>query len=247
VSRSLRRTLRRSGWTTTVDAAFGEVVAACAARASDGTWITASMARAYQRLHELGWAHSLEVWAGGRLIGGLYGVQAGGVFTGESMFHRLPDASKVAMLDLAVRLGEAGGTLFDVQVATPHLCSMGPSRWPARTSSRSSRRCVTTRCGCGPARSRSPVSTRERSTPRTTAPASGGSRPSGRPVGVVAADVSGTLSRRGRRVRPILATRAPSPAHPPPPGSGPAPRCCQAPNPLGEVAWHRPRRDRPQP
>jgi leucyl/phenylalanyl-tRNA---protein transferase len=125
VSRSLRRTLRRSGWTTTVDAAFAEVVAGCAGSRPDGTWITAGMARAYQRLHELGWAHSLEVWAADRLIGGLYGVQAGGVFTGESMFHRVPDASKVAMLDLAARLGEAGGTLLDVQVATPHLCSMG--------------------------------------------------------------------------------------------------------------------------
>jgi leucyl/phenylalanyl-tRNA---protein transferase len=129
-SRSLRRTLRRSGWTTTVDAAFVEVVAGCGAARSDGTWITAGMARAYQRLHELGWAHSLEVWAGDRLVGGIYGVQSGGVFTGESMFHRIPDASKVAMLDLATRLGEAGGTLFDVQVATPHLCSMGAVEIP---------------------------------------------------------------------------------------------------------------------
>jgi leucyl/phenylalanyl-tRNA---protein transferase len=130
VSRSLRRTLRRSRWTTTVDAAFVEVVAGCGAARPDGTWITASMARAYERLHELGWAHSLEVWDGEQLIGGLYGVQSGGVFTGESMFHRVPDASKVAMLDLATRLGEAGGTLFDVQVATPHLTSMGALEVP---------------------------------------------------------------------------------------------------------------------
>jgi leucyl/phenylalanyl-tRNA---protein transferase len=130
VSRSLRRTLRRSGWTTTVDAAFPEVVAGCAADRDEGTWITAGMARAYQRLHELGWAHSVEVWAGEHLVGGLYGVQSGGVFTGESMFNRVADASKVALLDLTARLGAAGGTLLDVQVATPHLSSLGAVEVP---------------------------------------------------------------------------------------------------------------------
>jgi leucyl/phenylalanyl-tRNA---protein transferase len=126
VSRSLRRRLRRSGWTTTVDAAFPAVVAACARdRREPGTWITPSLARAYGRLHQLGWAHSLEVWDGEDLVGGIYGVQVGGVFTGESMFHRVNDASKVALVDLVVRFQAAGGRLLDVQLTTEHLASMG--------------------------------------------------------------------------------------------------------------------------
>ena len=125
-SRSLRRTLRRNGWSTTVDVAFDQVVAACAdQRGGSGTWITGSMARAYGRLHELGWAHSIEVWENRRLVGGLYGVQVGGVFTGESKFHRVPDASKVALLDLADRFEAAGGMLLDVQLTTDHLRSLG--------------------------------------------------------------------------------------------------------------------------
>ncbi len=131
VSRSLRRTLRRSGWTTTVDHAFPAVVDACAERdASEGTWITDEMARAYRRLHELGWAHSLEVWSGDDLVGGLYGVQVGGVFTGESMFHRRDDASKVALVDLVARFEAAGGRLVDVQLTTPHLRSLGATDLP---------------------------------------------------------------------------------------------------------------------
>jgi leucyl/phenylalanyl-tRNA---protein transferase len=134
VSRSLRRTLRQRGWTTTVDQAFAAVLGGCSERPADvGTWITSPMARAYQRLHELGWAHSLEVWEGERLVGGVYGVQCGGVFTGESMFHREPDASKVALADLCARLDEAGGTLLDVQLTTSHLCSLGAVDVP-RTS-----------------------------------------------------------------------------------------------------------------
>ncbi|MTV26892.1 leucyl/phenylalanyl-tRNA--protein transferase [Nitriliruptoraceae bacterium ZYF776] len=127
VSRSLRRRLRTCGWTTTVDAAFRDVVAACAQDRGDGqgSWITAPMSRAYARLHELGWAHSLEVWDGDILVGGVYGVQVGGVFTGESMFHRATDASKVALVDLLVRFHTAGGRLLDVQLTTPHLRSLG--------------------------------------------------------------------------------------------------------------------------
>jgi leucyl/phenylalanyl-tRNA---protein transferase len=125
-SRSLRQRLRRCGWTTTVDAAFSAVVRGCAEdRGEVGTWISPAMARAYVRLHELGWAHSLEVWDGGSLIGGVYGVQVGGVFTGESMFHRIPDASKIALVDLAARFHAAGGRLLDVQLTTDHLRSMG--------------------------------------------------------------------------------------------------------------------------
>lgn len=126
VSRSLRRTLRRCGWTTTVDADFDGVVRGCASeRGEEGTWITSSMARAYRRLHDLGWAHSLEVWDGTELVGGVYGVQCGGVFTGESMFHRVTDASKVALVDLLTRFHAAGGRMLDVQLTTDHLATLG--------------------------------------------------------------------------------------------------------------------------
>lgn len=129
-SRSLRRTLRRSGWTTTLDAAFDDVVHACGRGRDEGTWITPAMVRAYGRLARLGWAHSLEVWAGDQLVGGVYGVLVGTVFTGESMFHRVDDASKVALHDLCARLDEAGGTLLDAQLPTPHLRSLGFQQWP---------------------------------------------------------------------------------------------------------------------
>jgi leucyl/phenylalanyl-tRNA---protein transferase len=126
VSRSLRQRLRRCGWKTTVDVAFSAVVKGCAeGRGTAGTWISPTMARAYVRLHQLGWAHSVEVWDGATLIGGLYGVQVGGVFTGESMFNRVSDASKVALIDLAARFHAAGGRLLDVQLTTDHLLSMG--------------------------------------------------------------------------------------------------------------------------
>jgi leucyl/phenylalanyl-tRNA--protein transferase len=126
ISRSLRQRLRRSGWTTTVDAAFDVVVAACAERPwREGTWISRSMRHAYGRLHRLGWAHSVEVWDGRNLVGGLYGVRVGACFTGESMFHRATDASKVALVDLCRRWADAGGVMIDVQLPTEHLASMG--------------------------------------------------------------------------------------------------------------------------
>lgn len=125
VSRSLRQRLRRCGWTTTVDADFEAVVAACAQRPDGGTWIDRDMRPAYRHLHELGWAHSLEVWEGTELVGGLYGVRVGGCFTGESMFHRRTDASKVALVDLVDRWSRSGGELIDGQVATDHLVSLG--------------------------------------------------------------------------------------------------------------------------
>jgi leucyl/phenylalanyl-tRNA---protein transferase len=131
ISRSLRQRLRGCGWHATVDAAFDQVIAACSEpRAGEGTWITARMRAAYRRLHRLGWAHSLEVWDGGTLVGGLYGVLLGGVFTGESMFHRATDASKVALVDLVARFAEAGGSLIDVQLVTPHLASLGARELP---------------------------------------------------------------------------------------------------------------------
>ena len=125
VTRSLRQRLRGCGWSTTVDRRFDAVVAACAERPDEGTWIDGSMRRAYRRLHELGWAHSVEVWDGDELVGGLYGVRVGGCFTGESMFHRRTDASKVALVDLVERWGQAGGQLIDVQIVTEHLAALG--------------------------------------------------------------------------------------------------------------------------
>lgn len=130
-SRSLRQRLRHSGWETTVDRAFEAVVTACAERhRPEGTWIVPEMRVAYLRLHRLGHAHSLEVWRGEELVGGLYGVGVGGVFTGESMFHRATDASKVALADLVDRLAEAGGRLIDVQLVTDHLASLGARPMP---------------------------------------------------------------------------------------------------------------------
>ncbi|MGH8885732.1 MAG: leucyl/phenylalanyl-tRNA--protein transferase [Egibacteraceae bacterium] len=122
VSRSLRRTLRSSRFRCTQDTAFADVVAGCADRGPNGTWITPAMARAYARLHELGHAHSVEVWnADGALVGGIYGVAAGAAFSGESMFSRAADASKVALVDLSDRLRAGGFRLLDVQLPTPHL------------------------------------------------------------------------------------------------------------------------------
>lgn len=134
VTRSLRQRLRHSGWEATVDAAFSAVIAACAHPHRDAdTWITPEMQAAYTELHRLGWAHSVEVWEGDVLVGGLYGVLCGGVFTGESMFHHRRDASKVALVELEARLVEAGAALIDVQLVTPHLASLGAVEVPRAT------------------------------------------------------------------------------------------------------------------
>ena len=128
VSRSLRRSRRR--FEVTVDTAFRDVMLGCATGRDDGDWITEPIVAAYCELHELGWAHSVEVWADGELAGGLYGVSVGGLFAGESMFHRATDASKVAMVEAWHRVTSGGGVLFDVQWATPHLESMGVVEMP---------------------------------------------------------------------------------------------------------------------
>ena len=127
VSRSLRRSVRR--YSTTVDSAFDAVMEGCAENRPDA-WITAQLREAYGELHRLGWAHSVEVWdRDGALVGGLYGVEVGGLFAGESMFHRARDASKVALAAAVEALGGSGaaaeGRLFDVQWRTPHLASLG--------------------------------------------------------------------------------------------------------------------------
>lgn len=125
IGRSLRRRIARCGYEITVDASFAEVVRRCARRPEPGTWITPEMERAYVELHRVGAAHSVEVWDGALLVGGIYGVQVGGIFTGESMFHAAPDASKIALVALCRRLAEAGGSTLDVQLVTPHLASLG--------------------------------------------------------------------------------------------------------------------------
>ncbi|HEX8770469.1 MAG TPA: leucyl/phenylalanyl-tRNA--protein transferase [Acidimicrobiales bacterium] len=126
VSRSLRARLRNCGWETTVDAAFEVVMAESGTRPdAEGTWITDEMKAAYARLHGLGWAHSVEVWDGNGLVGGIYGVAVGGCFTGESMFHRVTDASKAALVDLCRRWHDGGGAFVDVQLPTDHLERMG--------------------------------------------------------------------------------------------------------------------------
>jgi leucyl/phenylalanyl-tRNA--protein transferase len=125
VSRSLRRSVRR--FEVRVDTAFEDVVAACADPGREGRWITGEVAQAYGELHRLGWAHSVECWRGGRLAGGLYGLAVGGLFAGESMFHRETDASKVALVALVELLARDGDgrRLLDVQWRTEHLASLG--------------------------------------------------------------------------------------------------------------------------
>jgi leucyl/phenylalanyl-tRNA--protein transferase len=123
VSRSLRRSCRR--FEVRIDTAFAEVIRACADPSRAGTWITPAVEAAYGELHRLGWAHSVETWSGGELVGGCYGVAIGGFFAGESMFHRVPDASKVALVALVEHLRGGGATLLDVQWVTPHLASLG--------------------------------------------------------------------------------------------------------------------------
>jgi leucyl/phenylalanyl-tRNA--protein transferase len=123
VSRSLRRSARR--FTVSVDHAFGDVIRACGDPSRRHGWIDRSIVEAYTTLHRLGIAHSVEVWDRDELAGGLYGLAIGGLFAGESMFHRRTDASKVALMALVELLGPDPDRLLDVQWLTPHLSSLG--------------------------------------------------------------------------------------------------------------------------
>lgn len=156
ISRSLAKVLRNQDYEVRLDSAFAAVVAACAATRRDGqsgTWITREMQVAYGRLHELGHAHSVETWMGGKLVGGLYGMALGRVFYGESMFSHQRDASKIALAHLCEHLKRRGFGIIDCQMETRHLASLGarpiprsdfvellgrlvtanftPGRWPA--------------------------------------------------------------------------------------------------------------------
>ena len=143
ISRSLSKRLRRRAFTITLDRAFAAVIRACAAPrqspgsaealdadAAQGTWILPEMIDAYETLHRLGMAHSVEVWDGASLVGGLYGVAIGRIFFGESMFSRAPDASKVALVHLCQVLNGRGFGLIDCQMPTDHLLSLGAREVP---------------------------------------------------------------------------------------------------------------------
>ena len=130
VSRSLRRVLRSGRFSVTFDRAFRQVMIECGSERDSGTWILPEMIDAYSALHALGHAHSVEVWLGDKLAGGLYGVQRGALFAAESMFHRERDASKVALASAIERLFAEGIGLFDVQFLTPHLESLGAYEIP---------------------------------------------------------------------------------------------------------------------
>ena len=132
VSRSLAKTIRKATFSITLDQVFAAVISACAEPrpGQAGTWITPEMMAAYQDLHAAGYAHSVECWQEGRLVGGLYGVAIGRIFFGESMFARSTDASKVAFVGLVRQLSRWGFSLVDCQVHTTHLASLGAETIP---------------------------------------------------------------------------------------------------------------------
>lgn len=123
VSRSLQRRIRKGGFRVSFDEAFEEVMHGCASRES--TWITRDIVRTYVQLHQMGYAHSVEVWVEGQLAGGLYGVHIGGAFFAESKFHTVTDMSKVALVSIVQRLAAHGFLLFEVQYQTEHLAQFG--------------------------------------------------------------------------------------------------------------------------
>lgn len=134
VSRSLVKTIRNRGFEARFDTDFPAVMTGCGDRAlrPEGTWITREMRNAYLKLHEQGYAHSMETWLDGQLVGGLYGVQLGKVFFGESMFSRVSNASKFALKSLCDRLAGEEVQLIDCQMSTPHLLSLGAREVPRR-------------------------------------------------------------------------------------------------------------------
>jgi len=134
VPRSLARRMRRGGYEVRADTAFEAVMAGCAEPrdGEPGTWITSEIREAYQALHEAGYAHSIETWIDGRLAGGLYGVAIGRAFFGESMFTRVPDASKIALVHLVRYLDREGFGIIDCQMRTAHLARFGAREIPRR-------------------------------------------------------------------------------------------------------------------
>ena len=134
ISKSLAKTVRSDCFEIRVDSDFDAVIDACAAsyKGRDKTWINSRIRRLYRQLFDLGHVHTVESWAGGALVGGLYGVHLGAAFFGESMFHRKTDASKVALVHLVARLAKGGFRLLDTQFVTPHLASLGAVEVPKK-------------------------------------------------------------------------------------------------------------------
>ncbi len=132
LSRSMKRFHQRSPYRVTLNHAFGEVIEGCASDRDEGTWITSSIVRAYHQLHELGHAHSIEVWQENTLVGGMYGVAQGALFCGESMFSRAENASKTALLVFCQDFAHSGGKLIDCQVLNNHTASLGAVDIPRR-------------------------------------------------------------------------------------------------------------------
>ena len=133
IPRRLARVQRQKPYQLTIDGDFGAVIRACArvhTERSDGTWILSEIIEAYTRLHHRGHAHSVEAWSGGRLVGGIYGVDAGGAFAAESMFYTAPNASKLALLHLLEHLKSRGLEWLDIQVMTPHMAGFGAREIP---------------------------------------------------------------------------------------------------------------------
>ncbi len=125
VSKRLKQYLKKAPWKYTVNRDFEKVITLSQVRKGEGTWITPEMKEAYCELHRLGYAHSVEVWNGQEIVGGLYGVDVAGYFAGESMFHREDNASKAALLFLVFLLNRAGRTWMDIQMVTPHMEALG--------------------------------------------------------------------------------------------------------------------------
>jgi leucyl/phenylalanyl-tRNA--protein transferase len=144
IPHGLRRTLRKNLFEIRIDAGFEEVMRRCGQR--DETWINEEIIESYVNLHRLGHAHSVEAWCDGRLAGGLYGVAMGGAFFGESMFHEVTDASKVALHALVMRMRERGFSLLDTQWVTPHLRTMGAVEIPRGVYLRRLKACVDAPC-----------------------------------------------------------------------------------------------------
>lgn len=132
ISRSMKRFNRSSSYHITLNQAFDEVIAACAQERAEGTWIGPAVQQSYRQLHQLGYAHSAEVWHGERLVGGLYGVALGGIFCGESMFSRANNASKSALIAFCQHFLRHGGELIDCQVLNAHTASLGAREIPRR-------------------------------------------------------------------------------------------------------------------
>jgi leucyl/phenylalanyl-tRNA--protein transferase len=142
----LARLVRQDRFDVTADHDFAGVIRACAERREEGTWISPEIIDSYLELHRLGRAHSVECWQAGRLVGGLYGVHLGGAFFGESMFHRVTDASKVALVAIVERLRLRGFRLLDVQWVTPHLEQFGAIEIPRAEYLRRLREALAVEC-----------------------------------------------------------------------------------------------------